>query len=446
MMKTIALCVLLALALSASIPATSSAQQSLPDAPQPQNNAPATPPAGTANAPGGTEQQQPPQPNAQEPTAFPEAPAAAPLPPPASPAETREAGPVNPGPAPSSAVGDAPASAAQPAPDSRNRLFTLTANVNFVVVPVTVKDSSGHLVNGLVSPDFSVFENGEKQRITFFTSDPFPLSAAVVLDTAMSDKEYSKVRDTLAALTGAFSQFDEVAVWTYSNTVQKASDFSNVDGLSATLHRLKLDTRGRGNGAPVVGGPFGSGGPWVNGKPVDPTMSSVQTAVQESVVLNDAILAAAQELSKRERTRRKVIFVISDGREVGSSASYADVMKVLLSQQIGVYAVGIEPIPGYNKANKLRVPGLGYGNILPKYASATGGDVFTEISPNAIETAYARLTEQARNQYTLGYSTRITPSSSYRSVEVRVHKPDLKVYAKDGYYPLPPPSTKNEPR
>jgi VWFA-related protein len=314
----------------------------------------------------------------------------------------------------------------------------LTTNVNFVVVPVTVKDSSGHLVNGLVPPDFSLYENGQKQRVTFFTSDPFPLSAAVVLDLAISEKEFGKVRDTLSALTGAFSQFDEVSVWTYGNTVQRASGFGNTDQLSATLRRLKLDAHGRTGSPAVVGGPLGSGGPWINGKPVDPTDPTVQTAIKESVVLNDAILTAAQELAKRDRTRRKVIFVISDGREVGSSASYADVMRVLLSRQIGVYGVGVEAVPLYNKVNKVRVPGLGYGNILPKYASATGGDVFTEISADAIETAYGRLTEEARNQYTLGYTARATPSSAYRTIEVRVRKPNLKVYAKDGYFPLPP--------
>jgi VWFA-related protein len=428
-MKTIALCVVLVLSSFACIPASvvvagvaaGSAQQSLPDAPQPQNNAPA-------------QQQQSPPPQA---TAPPTAPPPV-EPPPASPAETQEAPAVKPGPAPSPAIANAPPSEAEPSPDSRQQLFTLTTNVNFVVVPVTVKDSSGHLVNGLTSPDFSVYENGEKERVTFFTSDPFPLSAAVVLDLAMPEKEFSKVRDTLSALTGAFSPFDEVAIWTYSNTVQRASGFENVEQLSATLRRLKLDAYGRTGGVAVVGGPLGSGGPFINGKPVDPTQSSVQTAIKESSVLNDAILAAAQDLAKRDRTRRKVIFVISTGREVGSSASYADVMRALLSHQIGVFAVGVQSVPLYNKVNKVRIPGLGYGNILPKYASATGGDVFTEISPDAIETAYARLTEEARNQYTLGYTTRATPSSAYRTIEVRVHKPDLKIYSKDGYYPTPP--------
>ena len=70
--------------------------------------------------------------------------------------------------------------------------------------------------------------------------------------------------------------------------------------------------------------------------------------------------------------------------------------------------------------------------------SATGGEYYAELSQSAIESAYSRLTQVARNQYTLGYNTRATAASNYRQIEVRVHRPGLKVYAKDGYYPLPP--------
>ena len=44
----------------------------------------------------------------------------------------------------------------------------------------------------------------------------------------------------------------------------------------------------------------------------------------------------------------------------------------------------------------------------------------------------------ARNQYTLGYTPK-AGIGGYRQIEVRVRRPDVKVYAKDGYYPLPTP-------
>jgi VWFA-related protein len=304
-----------------------------------------------------------------------------------------------------------------------------------------VKDDSGRMVNGLLPKDFSIYEDGAKQKMNFFTSDPLPLSAAVVFDLGMPDVAVQKVNRTFPALEGAFSQFDEVSVYTYSGTVSKARDFGAAgQKLSAVLNELKT-YRGRNSGPPIVDGPLGPQGPIVNGRPLDPGAPIVNTPPKESHVLNDAILAAALDLSKRERTRRKVIFVISDGREYGSNASYSDTLKVLLSQGIQVYGVGVEgsAIPGYNKLQRLHLPRFGYSDILPKYANATGGEIFTEFSRDAIESTYAQVFGDARNQYTLGYLTRATPSSSYRQIEVRVRTDrKISVYAKDGYYPLPP--------
>ena len=118
--------------------------------------------------------------------------------------------------------------------------YTITHITNLVLVPVTVKDSDGRLVGGLRPKDFSVLENGQTQKLTFFTSDPFALSAAVIIDTGMADVGLKKVQETLSALQGAFSQFDEVAVYTYSSTVGRISDFTGVGKqLTATLNEVK---------------------------------------------------------------------------------------------------------------------------------------------------------------------------------------------------------------
>ena len=113
---------------------------------------------------------------------------------------------------------------------------------------------------------------------------------------------------------------------------------------------------------------------------------------------------------------------------------------MLLTNGIAIYAVGVEAAatPGLNKLDKLHIPAQGYTNILPKYANATGGDVIDSYSQGAIETAYQAITSQARNQYTLGYTTPQRPSSNYRDIEVRVKRPGLLVTARHGYYPLPP--------
>jgi VWFA-related protein len=414
-------------------------KQEIPDAPsatRPPQTFPSTPPPESQGPPAN---QAPPTEQTPPPSEVP--PSSAP-----SPAPQEEA----PGPPPPFKIttvppGNAPATEQSAA---QGELYKLTVNVNQVVVPVRVTDESGRLVNGLLAKDFSVYEEGKKQNLNFFTSDPLAMSAAVIIDLGMADVAVQKVNRTFPALQGAFSQFDEVAIYTYSNTVARAADFSAVGRrLDAVLNELKTKS-GENNGVPVTGGPLGPQGPTVNNIPVDPNVPAYITPAKQSRVLNDAILAAARDLSTRKKDRRKIIFVISDGKEYRSDASYSDVLKVLLSNGIAVYGVAVEgsAIPGYSRLERLHLPKMGYSDILPKYASATAGEVLSEYSRTAIENVYQRVIGDARNEYTLGYATRATLSSSYREVEVRVDRPGCKtsdlrpcilVYAKAGYYPLP---------
>lgn len=405
---TSVVCALISLILLACLPA---AAQNVPDAPTPKPPAPSNNPfpAGAPPAPKNTHPDNAPaeQP-AETPSDFPTA----------QPAQQK------------------PGELAS----SRNDLYTISVNVSFVQIPVTVKDRSGRLVEGLSSRDFTVYEDGTPQKLSFFSSEPFPLSAAIVVDTNLPAGSLKKVNDTLPALVGAFSQFDEVALYRYGSTVTQVSGFSGSGSIStASLEKLKRP--GRNEGPPVTSGPMAHQGAIINGRPADPSAPRIYTPPQESYVLNDAVLRAAQDLSRRDKVRRRIIFVISDGHEYGSTAHYEDVRKVLLSHNITIYALGVDTaaIPVYDKLNRVRLPGFGYGDILPKYVSDTGGEMFAEFSKDSIEQAYAKITEVARNQYTLGYNTKVTPSSTYRVIDVHVHRPDLAVTAKGGYYPLPPP-------
>lgn len=320
----------------------------------------------------------------------------------------------------------------------------IRVHANFVQVPVTVKDkSSGRMVEGLLPSDFSVYENNVKQKLTFFTADPFALSVAIVLDLGMSDAAVQQVNETFPALIGAFAPYDNVALYTYSSTVSQVSDFvPPTQKLTMIFNQMKT-VRGRNNGPPVLSGPLAPNGPVINNIPMGSPTEPVYTPPREAHVLNDAILQAALDLRKQERSRRKIIFIISDGRELGSKASYSDVLRLLLSNEIQVRAVAVSSgaLPVYDKIERLRLPKQGYGEILPKYTYATGGGApYAKLTRANIEDAYASAMSEARNQYTLGYIPS-KPTGPVRSakheIEVRVDHPGLIVQAKDGYYPAP---------
>lgn len=329
-------------------------------------------------------------------------------------------------------------------------VMTIRVPVNFVVLPVTVKDKKGQLVAGLTWRDFKVYENGERQRLALFTVDPFPLSVAFVIDQSLPQDDMKRVNDALSALTGAFTASDEVAIYTYSTTPHLETDFTAATGarLPAVIERAKRS--GREMGVPITSGPLAEG-PSVNGHSFDPNITPLRNGQSLTILpkdvhaLNDAILFAATDLARRERGRRRIIYVISDGKEYGSKAKTKDVIKFLQTNNISVYAtiVGESALPVFGFLDKRHLPFLeGRGNNLPPYVLATGGAIDSEITRNGIETSFAKITDQVRTQYTLGFvSHTSTLNSKYRQTEVRVERPNVEVDAPPGYYPSARPLT-----
>jgi VWFA-related protein len=363
----------------------------------------------------------------------------APLPPAAAqnPAPQRPSAPVTP---PSAKPNLPPSNVANPEVLEN----VIRVSVRLKILPVTVRDNSGKLVQDLQQDDFAVYENGEKQQVRYFSSDPFPLSAAVLIDTGMPGITLDKVQKTLSAIQGAFGPYDEVAVYSYGGTVTRQADFGSISNANFALALDKVQKiTNQPSGVPITSGPLASG-PMINNIPVDPTTRPPgmnQSNVRPSRVLNDALLQAAGDLSRRARGRRRMILVVSDGMEYNSRNSYSDVLKVLLNDEIIVDAIatGEAGIAGVGKLDQLHIPRFGYTNLLPKYTNATGGVLFREISQENIAQAYAQATFNARSQYTLGYTPKAADvTSNYRQIEVRVHRPNLNVYAPDGYYALPP--------
>lgn len=320
-------------------------------------------------------------------------------------------------------------------------------NVNFVEVPVTVKDAKGNLVAGLTPRDFKVFENNTREPLTFFTVSPFPMSIAFVVDQSLPRDVMERVNNSLGAIQGALTPYDEMAVFSYGNGAQdRSGGFTGAQSARVPFVLAMTKAAGTEQLNPVNDGPMAGCAIRQNGNCVDPNIQpgrsagngDFMTLPKEIHTLNDAVLAAAKELSTRQPGRRRLIYVISDGKEYGSKAKYGEVLKYLQGHQIAVYGtlVGEAARWGEGRLSRFHLPFTMYNNLLIKYVLATGGTLDSETNLNGIEKSYALIAEEARNQYTLGYmSHEPTIDSKFRKIDVRVDRPNLEVIAKTGYYP-----------
>lgn len=322
--------------------------------------------------------------------------------------------------------------------------FVIRQNVTYIPVPVTVLDKNHHQVAGLTYRDFRIYENGQRQHIAFFSVDPVPLSVAFVIDQSMPKDTMKKVNDSLSAIQGAFTPQDEAAVFTYGNGVTRQTTFTATQGdrLPAVFERSKKE--GTEMGGPQTGGPMGMQGPSINGKAVDPNVNGNArpgfdlNIPREAHTLSDAILEAAKELQTRPQERRRVIYVISDGKDVRSKASVREVVRFLQGNQETVYGtmVGDAATWGIGYLDRVHLPLIPAENVLPRYATATGGVLEAQFSPDGMQRSFATIAKEIRTQYTLGFYSHVpTIDGRYRTLDVHVERPNLDVIARHGYYP-----------
>jgi len=323
--------------------------------------------------------------------------------------------------------------------------YLIHVPVNYIDVPVTVRDKKGNLVPGLTWRQFRIFEDGQRQRIAFFTVDPYPLSVAFVIDQSLPSDIMKKVNQSLSALQGAFSPADTVAVFTYNTSPEMMTDFTAAQGKRLPEVLARAQKSGRDMGMPITTGPMATG-MVINGQIPDPNVSPQRnsgagflTAPKETHPLNDAILAAGKALASQPKGRRRIIYVITDGKEAGSKASVKEVVRYLLTNNISVYGtlVGDSATWGIGYLDKLHLPLLPTNNVMPKYAVQTGGSLIAEFSENGIQESFAEITDSVRTQYTLGYySHNPAISERHHTIEVQVIGiPGLDVTTKEGYYP-----------
>src|SRR6185503_20015697 len=205
------------------------------------------------------------------------------------------------------------------------------ANVPLVVVPTNVRDSSGQLVTGLTKDDFIVTEDGKPQPISYFSVDPIPLSAAIIIDDGMGGIALKRLVPIMPSMTAGFSPEDEMVAFRYDHFVWKLSGFTSDP---ATIQRAFAEIPKIADSRPAQGDPgqpAAAGPDWLraiaglitigsNGAPsAIPAAKDPPKRPPTSRLLHDAIFEAADQLRMRSEDRRRIILIVSDGQVSGAN-------------------------------------------------------------------------------------------------------------------------------
>jgi VWFA-related protein len=304
---------------------------------------------------------------------------------------------------------------------AKTALSQIQVRTDLVVVPVSVKGPNGDFVTGLAKEDFRVLEDGRQQSILNFDSDPQPMSIAVIIDDGVTNNALQRVAPLLFVISAGFTPDDEAAVFRFDQIVDRLSDFSNdpkqLEKSFKVISKI-AEAYPVGQQELITGGPG-----WL--RSTLRIFDYGNKTGSDNRVIHNAVYEAANALKSRPGDRRRIILLISDGQGAGKNNVHSldQNTDLLLRNNIQVFAVSTE----YGR--------FGSFGALSSYANVTGGDVRDGQSQGAMEHAFNQITEEARRQYVLGYRSRNNEGTpgEFRTIEVKMRQPDLKVTHRKGY-------------
>lgn len=293
----------------------------------------------------------------------------------------------------------APTAQQPPADDASQPVFR--ADVAVVSLNVTVTDKSGRYIQGLEQSDFSVFEDGVKQDVIFFSGAQLPTALALLIDTSASMNErMATAQEAAIGFVSRMQEGDLATVIDFDSRAEILQTFtSSKDDLVAAIRRT------------TAGG---------------------------STSLYNAIYIALNEFRRMraasdEDVRRQAIVVLSDGEDTSSLVAFDEVLELAKRTEVAIYAIGLR-----DSDNRSRGLGGGFREsefVLKQFAQETGGRAFFPISAGELADIYGQVADELAAQYTLGYAPRNTRrDGTWRRIVVRVERPDALARTKQGYY------------
>lgn len=336
-------------------------------------------------------------------------------------------------------------------PPQQEPEYRLPVRVELVTVPFVVRDARGEFIYDLSREEVTLLDNGVPQRLTSFEVASQPLSVVILVDTSQRVAPLlERVRQTGILFTSYIvGQFGEAALITFDSFINLRQEFtSDSDELLAAFQKIPAggtDTR-----------------------------------------LADGLDQAVRLLRNRPQGRRRVIILLSEALDDGSSTEIGTPLRWAQLSDISVYTVAmsaleadlrrrpeetpvrpspyppgvfVQPgVPGqpqtpttvaqeqYARADLMNAVvtlvrtlhnTLGQ-NVLELYAEGTGGLYHHTFGRAALEEVLNRIGQDLHGQYLITYQPSNRDQGGFHRIEVKVGRPSVSVRTRPGYFLGPP--------
>ena len=268
------------------------------------------------------------------------------------------------------------------------------SRVDLVNVGVTITDRKGNLVTDLTGDDFEIFEDGKKQSLRYFATGEQSESAPEMHLGLMLDVSGSMEEDIA---------FTRTAAVRFLNTLTDALDITVVDFDT----EVRLARYSQNEFARLI-------------ERIRRMKTDGLTALYDAMGLYlDG--ASAQD-------GRKIMLIYTDGGDTRSAIGLHELMDLLKASDVTVYPIGALEHQSSSVRTQQRM-------VLQSMADATGGQAFFPTHVKELDGVYEKVVAQIRAQYTLGYlSTNEKTDGTWRRVEVKTTRKDLRVRSRKGYF------------
>jgi len=262
---------------------------------------------------------------------------------------------------------------------------------------VTVTDPTGKYVPGLTQDDFDVYEDGAKQKLTFFSATQQPISLAILLDTSASMEERMGIAQEAAiGFTRQLHKDDQAEVIDFDSQVRVLSPFT---GDGASLEKAIKTTTANGS-------------------------TSLYNAVY--IALKDLKKVKAANSSE---IRRQAIVLLSDGDDTSSLIEFDQVLDLAKRSETVIYCIGLRQ--GEIARREFKEAEF----VLKQLSNETGGRAYFPTDARELAKIYQSIWDELSSQYTMAYSSgNPKRDGAWRRVQVRLAKQGFTARTKLGYY------------